>query len=198
MRRNIRDRVDGAGAVSDVRPRSRTSSSADDGRLSWMMDAFTTSGSLPVRAPLRARHARASTTCATASRRSIDAYDGTTTFYVFDTADPILAAYRAMFPTLFKDASTMPAGPARSTSAIPSCCSMLQAAVYGLYHMTDPRGVLQPRGSLDGRERSRRCNAKREQAHADGAELRPDEAARRDEHWSSSRFCRSRRPTATT
>ena len=28
----------------------------------------------------------------------IDAYDGTTTFYVFDTDDPIIAAYRRIFP----------------------------------------------------------------------------------------------------
>ena len=40
----------------------------------------------------------------------IDAYDGTTTFYVFDSADPILAAYRSNFPGLFKDSATMPAG----------------------------------------------------------------------------------------
>jgi hypothetical protein len=30
----------------------------------------------------------------------IDAYDGTTTFYVFDTEDPIIAAYRQIFPSL--------------------------------------------------------------------------------------------------
>ena len=40
----------------------------------------------------------------------IDAYDGTTTFYVFDPEDPILAAYRGIFPGLFKDAAAMPAG----------------------------------------------------------------------------------------
>ena len=51
----------------------------------------------------------------------IDAYDGTTTFYVFDTEDPIIAAYRRIFPSLFKDASTMPPG-LRNMSAIPNCC----------------------------------------------------------------------------
>ncbi len=38
----------------------------------------------------------------------IDAYDGATTFYVFDPQDPILAAYRRIFPSLFKDAAAMP------------------------------------------------------------------------------------------
>ena len=28
----------------------------------------------------------------------VDAYDGTTTFYVFDNEDPIIAAWRKIFP----------------------------------------------------------------------------------------------------
>jgi uncharacterized membrane protein (UPF0182 family) len=66
----------------------------------------------------------------------IDAYDGTTTFYVFDTDDPIIAAYRRIFPSLFKDASTMPAG-LRKHVRYPELMLKLQAEVYGLYHMTD-------------------------------------------------------------
>src|SRR5208337_2924085 len=66
-----------------------------------------------------------------------DAYDGTTTFYVFDTEDPIIAAYRRIFPSLFKDASTMPAG-LRKHVRYPELLLKLQANVYGLYHMTDP------------------------------------------------------------
>jgi uncharacterized protein len=68
----------------------------------------------------------------------IDAYDGTTTFYVFDTQDPILLAYRQIFPALFKDAATMP--PAlRKHVRYPELLLKLQAAVYGLYHMSDPQ-----------------------------------------------------------
>ncbi len=67
----------------------------------------------------------------------IDAYDGTTTFYVFDSQDPIIAAYRQMFPSLFKDVSAMP--PAlRKHVRYPEMLLKLQAAVYGLYHMTNP------------------------------------------------------------
>ena len=44
----------------------------------------------------------------------------TTTFYVFDATDPIIAAYRGIFPRLFKDAARC-----RRTSAgmyaIPNC-----------------------------------------------------------------------------
>src|ERR1700690_1274097 len=67
----------------------------------------------------------------------IDAYDGTTTFYVFDPQDPIIAAYRQMFPSLFKDASAMPAT-LRKHVRYPELLLKMQASVYGLYHMIDP------------------------------------------------------------
>jgi uncharacterized membrane protein (UPF0182 family) len=67
----------------------------------------------------------------------VDAYDGTTTFYVFDSQDPILAAYRGIFPNLFKDAAAMPAG-LRKHVRYPELLLKLQAEVYGLYHMTNP------------------------------------------------------------
>ena len=71
------------------------------------MDGFTTSGSLSVFTPLPSRP-----TLVNYMRNSVkavvDAYDGTTTFYVFDAEDPIIAAYRRIFPSLFKDASAMP------------------------------------------------------------------------------------------
>jgi uncharacterized membrane protein (UPF0182 family) len=68
----------------------------------------------------------------------VDAYDGTTTFYVFDPQDPIISAYRRIFPSLFKDASAMPAA-LRKHLRYPELLLKLQATVYGLYHMTDPQ-----------------------------------------------------------
>ena len=67
----------------------------------------------------------------------MDAYNGATTFYVFDSADPIIAAWRAIFPSLFKDASAMPQDLRRHVR-YPELLLKLQAQVYGLYHMTDP------------------------------------------------------------
>ena len=67
----------------------------------------------------------------------VDAYTGATTFYVFDADDPIINAYRGVFPTLFRDGSAMPAG-LRKHVRYPELLLKLQAAVYGLYHMTDP------------------------------------------------------------
>ena len=108
----------------------------DDGRLSWMMDGFTTSDSYPY-----ARHYPLGDNLVNYTRNSvkvvIDAYDGDTSFYVFDNTDPILQAYRNMFPSLFRDASAMPTG-LRRHIRYPEQLLRLQAEAYGLYHMTDP------------------------------------------------------------
>jgi uncharacterized membrane protein (UPF0182 family) len=104
----------------------------DDGRLLWMMDAFTTSSNYPY-----ATHYSSINYMRNSVKAVIDAYNGTTTFYVFDPQDPILAGYRRIFPNLFKDAATMPAG-LRKHLRYPESLIKLQAEVYGLYHMTDP------------------------------------------------------------
>jgi hypothetical protein len=108
----------------------------EDGRLSWIMDAFTSSDSYPY-----STHYDLGGQPVNYMRNSVkvvvDAYDGTTTFYVFDSSDPILAAYRRIFPSLFRDASEMPAG-LRKHVRYPELLLRLQAEVYGLYHMTNP------------------------------------------------------------
>ena len=67
----------------------------------------------------------------------VDAYDGTTTFYVFDNQDPIIAAWRKIFPGLFKDAAEMPPWQ-RKHVRYPELMLSLQAEAFGLYHMTNP------------------------------------------------------------
>jgi len=135
MRRNVRDRVSALAPFLTYDPDPYIVL-GDDGRLSWIMDAFTMSDSYPY-----STHYRLGNDLISYMRNSvkvvIDAYDGTTTFYVFDTDDPIIAAYRRIFPTLFKDSSTMPAG-LRKHMRYPEMLLKLQAEVYGLYHMTDP------------------------------------------------------------
>jgi uncharacterized membrane protein (UPF0182 family) len=108
----------------------------EDGRLSWIMDAFTTSDGYP-----DSTHYQLGGNPINYMRNSvkvvIDAYNGTTTFYTFDTADPILEAYARIFPTLFKPASDMPAD-LKKHIRYPEPLFKLQSAVYGLYHMTNP------------------------------------------------------------
>src|SRR5580693_4646749 len=134
MRRTLRDRVATLAPFLTFDPDPYIVLD-DDGRLSWMMDGFTSSDSYPY-----SSHFPLGGNSINYVRNSvkvvIDAYHGTTTFYVFDPEDPIIAAYRRIFPTLFKDAATMPPG-LRKHVRYPELLLKLQAEVYGLYHMTD-------------------------------------------------------------
>jgi uncharacterized membrane protein (UPF0182 family) len=58
-------------------------------------------------------------------------------FYVFDAEDPLINAYRAIFPALFKDASQMPAD-LRAHVRYPETLIQTQGEVFGLYHTTNP------------------------------------------------------------
>ena len=135
MRRNIRERVATLAPflTFDQDPYMVV---GDDGRLSWIMDAFTTSDNYPY-----STHYNLGDDSVNYMRNSVkvvvDAYNGTTTFYVFDPEDPILATYRRIFPALFKDASAMPADLRRHVR-YPEALFKLQSQVYGLYHMTNP------------------------------------------------------------
>jgi uncharacterized membrane protein (UPF0182 family) len=108
----------------------------DDGQLTWIIDAFTSSDTYPY-----SSHYGLEGDSLNYMRNSvkvaIDAYDGTTTFYVFDNEDPIIAAWRAIFPSLFKDGSQMP-GRLRAHMRYPELMLKVQAEAYGLYHMTNP------------------------------------------------------------
>lgn len=135
MRRNIRQRVAQLAPflIFDQDPYIVV---GDDGRLSWIMDAFTTSDSYPY-----STHYSLGDGTVNYVRNSvkvvIDAYNGTTTFYVFDGSDPVLSAYRRIFPDLFRDAAAMPAD-LRRHIRYPEALFNLQSEVYGLYHMTNP------------------------------------------------------------
>ena len=161
MRRNVRDRVAALTSGFLTFDEDPYMVVGDDGRLRWIMDAFTTSDSYPY-----SRHYRLGRETVNYIRNSvkavIDAYDGTTTFYVFDTTDPIINAYRGIFPTLFKDASEMPGG-LRKHVRYPEMQLELQSAVYGLYHMTDP-GVFYNREDLWTVASEVRSNTSKDQA----------------------------------
>ena len=135
MRRNLRDRVQALAPFLTLDPDPYVVV-GDDGRIYWMMDAFTTSNTYPY-----ARRYRLTNDPINYIRNSvkvvIDAYTGATTFYVFDAQDPVISAYRSVFPSLFVDAAAMP--PAlRAHVRYPELLLEVQAAVFGLYHMTNP------------------------------------------------------------
>jgi uncharacterized protein len=113
----------------------------NEGRLVWMMDAFTESATYPY-----SRHYAAGSQRVNYIRNSIkvtiDAYDGTTTFYVFDAEDPIINAYRQAFPALFRDGAQMPAD-LRAHVRYPDLLIKTQGEVFGLYHTQNAKVFFQ-------------------------------------------------------
>ena len=104
----------------------------DDGRLVWMVDGYTMSDSFPFSRHYDANGRRINY-IRNSVKVSIDAYTGAVNFYVYDDADPIVTAYRAAFPELFKPASEMPAG-IRAHIRYPETLMKTQGDVFGLYH----------------------------------------------------------------
>ena len=68
---------------------------------------------------------------------TMDAYDGTMTFYVADAADPLIRAWSGVFPALFRPMADMPSGVA-SHLRVPEELFNVQTRIYGRYHVTAP------------------------------------------------------------
>ena len=102
-----------------------------EGRLVWMLDGYTVSS----RYPYAVEGAPGVSYIRNAAKVVVDAYDGTTDFYLAEPGDPIAQAYSRAFPSLFKPLDEMPAG-LRAHVRYPEGIFGLQAAVYATYHMT--------------------------------------------------------------
>jgi uncharacterized membrane protein (UPF0182 family) len=105
-----------------------------DGRLIWLWDAYTVSDAVPYSQRTRLggiNYIR------NAVKIAIDAYDGTITFYLADPEDPIVRTYQRIFPSLFQPLDSMPAV-LRQHIRYPEDLFIVQASMYGTYHMTDP------------------------------------------------------------
>lgn len=76
----------------------------ENGRLVWVLDAYTRSASYPY-SQMTTINIKGYRERINYIRNSlkvlIDAYDGTTTFYITDKTDPIIMTYRNMYPDLF-------------------------------------------------------------------------------------------------
>ena len=105
-----------------------------DGHITWVLDGFTTSSDYPYS---QRETASGINYIRNSVKVTVDAYTGKTTFYAFDEKDPVLAAYRIVYPELFTDNAKMPAG-IRAHMRYPEDLFRLQAEVYKTYHMLDP------------------------------------------------------------
>jgi hypothetical protein len=98
-----------------------------------MRDAYTTTDHYPYSTPATSRinYIRNSV------KIVIDAYNGTTTFYLADERDPLALTLARIFPSLFRKLDEMPPDLRRHVR-YPETMFAIQAAMYSTYHMTNP------------------------------------------------------------
>lgn len=103
-----------------------------DGRLYWIIDAFTVSNKMPYSEPSRGgiNYIRNSV------KVVVDAYNGSVNYYLA-APDPITGALGAIFPDLFKPYDEMPAA-VRDHVRYPIDLFERQAEKWRLFHMEDP------------------------------------------------------------
>jgi uncharacterized membrane protein (UPF0182 family) len=104
----------------------------DEGRIFWIQDAYTTSNRYPYSSSAgNVNYIR------NAVKIVVDAYHGSTTFYLAEPTDPIAQTWARIFPTLFRPLAEMPAA-LQKHIRYPEGIFGLQAGVYSTYHMTNP------------------------------------------------------------
>ncbi len=108
----------------------------NNGKLYWIIDAYTVSNRYPYSEPINSQ------TSTNYIRNSvkvvIDAYNGTTEFYISDVSDPLIMTYSNIFTTLFKPLSEMPEG-LRAHIRYPQMLFDIQSDIYKKYHMKSAR-----------------------------------------------------------
>ena len=104
-----------------------------DGRLVWMLDAYTVTDRYPysARAPNGVNYIR------NAVKIVIDAYDGAISFYLADAEDPVARTLQAIFPEFLHPLDEM-SDDLRRHIRYPQDMFSLQTSIYMTYHMTNP------------------------------------------------------------
>jgi uncharacterized membrane protein (UPF0182 family) len=113
-----------------------------NGHLYWILDAYTSAATYPYSQsqvfqpnsnnPTQINYVRNSV------KVVVDAYDGSTTFYVIDNKDPLIKAYAATFPSLFQPIDAM-SPDIRAHLRVPIDLFNTQVGIYATYHITDPK-----------------------------------------------------------
>lgn len=108
-----------------------------DGRLYWIIDAYTSSTRFPYSEPYDVANTKTNY-IRNSVKVVVDAYNGTVDYYVVDEEDPIAMTFAKIYPKLFKDGDEMPDS-LKSHMRYPNALFKTQAKVYGRYHMNDVR-----------------------------------------------------------
>lgn len=103
-----------------------------DGRLIWIVDAYTATDRFP-----NATSAAAVNYARNTVKVTVDAYDGAVTFYRTTVPDPLADAYASLFGELYRPIGEAPAELARHFR-YPEDLFDLQTRVFSAYHVTDP------------------------------------------------------------
>ncbi|MBI4079468.1 MAG: UPF0182 family protein [Candidatus Levybacteria bacterium] len=108
-----------------------------DGRLRWILDAYTSTDRYPYSQPLLISGSRVNY-IRNSVKVVVDAYDGSIDFYQSDPEDPIIKTYANIFPNTFHKLSDMPKSLIEHIR-YPEDIFTLQTAIYTTYHMEDPQ-----------------------------------------------------------
>jgi uncharacterized membrane protein (UPF0182 family) len=105
----------------------------DDGRLQWILDAYTATDRYPYAQPVGSgiNYLRNSV------KVVIDAYDGGITAYLADPSDPLIQTYAKIFPGIFQPLADMPPD-LKAHIRYPEDLFRVQTALYTTYHMSEP------------------------------------------------------------
>lgn len=105
-----------------------------EGKLFWIIDGYTHDNNYPYSQPITGgiNYIRNS------FKVVIDAYDGTTDYYLVDEEDAIALTYSKIFPGLFKPLDQMPEG-LKEHIRYPETLFDIQAEIFRDYHMENPQ-----------------------------------------------------------
>ena len=111
---------------------------AAEGQMIWVQDAYTTTDGYPYSQPLGGGGlAKSFNYIRNSVKVTVDAFDGTLTFYIWDPTDPLVRTYSAIYPDLFVSRDEMPDS-LRAHVRYPQDLFGFQAATYLKYHMQVP------------------------------------------------------------
>ena len=124
-----------------------------NGRVTWIVDGYTTTDGFPYAARTSLSKATNDTLTEnrSASRKpagevnyirnsvkaTVDAYDGTVTLYQWGPRDPVLEAWKSAFPNIVKPESAIPSE-LRAHLRYPEDMFKVQRALLTRYHISDP------------------------------------------------------------
>ncbi|MBQ9972652.1 MAG: UPF0182 family protein [Firmicutes bacterium] len=106
----------------------------ENGKLYWIIDAYTYTSRYPYSEPYSAEYA--TNYIRNSVKVVIDAYNGNTDYYIVDEEDPIAQTFKKIYPDLFKDIKDMPEE-IKAHIRYPNMLLNIQAQVYQRYHMND-------------------------------------------------------------